>query len=133
MVWGGIGGVIGFLTSLSSSLLGVLMAGFVGFSCGRRAAAAEVGKRTGAISGLISGAVAAPAYVLGCSVGALVAARGLGSDRITRAVSDVVGMRVSPEVAWQLFLLGILFAAILQVGILLLASTAAGAWTVRGK
>ncbi|MDQ4127117.1 MAG: hypothetical protein M3151_04060, partial [Actinomycetota bacterium] len=49
LIWGGIGGVVGFLISLLGSLPGILVAGFVGYSCGRRAATA--GRWTGAVSG----------------------------------------------------------------------------------
>jgi hypothetical protein len=131
MVWGGIGAVVGFLTSLLGSLVGILVAGFVGASCGRRAAEAEIGKRVGALSGLVSGAVAAPAFVIGASAGALVAARGIGSPRIAAALSAVLGTQVTSEEAWQIFLLSIAVAALFQAVILILASTAAGAWATR--
>jgi hypothetical protein len=129
MVWGGIGGVVGFVASLLGSLVGILVAGFVGFACGRRAA--EAGRRAGALSGLVSGAVAAPAFVIGASAGALVAARGIGSSRIAATLSEVVGTRVSPDEAWRIFLLSIAVAAVLQAVVLILASTAAGAWATR--
>ena len=129
MVWGGIGGVVGFLTSLLGSLVGILVAGFVGFACGRRAA--EAGRRAGALSGLVSGAVAAPVFVIGASAGALVAAQGIGSSRIATTLSEVVGTRVSPDEAWRIFLLSIAVAAVFQAVILILASTAAGAWATR--
>ena len=129
MAWGGIGGVVGFLASLLGSLVGILVAGFVGFACGRRAA--ESGGRAGALSGLVSGAVAAPVFVIGASAGALVAARGIGASRIAATLSEVVGTRVSPDEAWQLFLLSIAVAAVFQAVVLILASTAAGAWATR--
>jgi hypothetical protein len=129
MAWGGIGGVVGFLASLLGSLVGILVAGFVGFACGRRAA--EAGGRAGALSGLVSGAVAAPVFVIGASAGALVAARGIGSSRIAATLSEVVGTRVSPDEAWQIFLLSIAVAAVFQAVVLILASTAAGAWATR--
>jgi hypothetical protein len=129
MAWGGIGGVVGFLASLLGSLVGILVAGFVGFACGRRAA--EAGGRAGALSGLVSGAVAAPVFVIGASAGALVAARGIGSSCIAANLSEVVGTRVSPDEAWQIFLLSIAVAAVFQAVVLILASTAAGAWATR--
>jgi hypothetical protein len=129
MVWGGIGGVVGFVASLLGSLVGILVAGFVGFACGRRAA--EAGRWAGALSGLVSGAVAAPAFVIGASAGALVAARGIGSSRIAATLSEVVGTRVSPDEAWRFFLLSIAVAAVFQAVVLILASTAAGAWATR--
>jgi hypothetical protein len=131
MVWGGIGAVVGFLTSLLGSLVGIVVAGFVGVACGRRAAAADAGKRTGALSGLLGGAIAAPAFVIGASAGALVAARGIGSSRIAETLSDVLGTQVSSQEAWQIFLLSIAVAAVFQAVVLILASTAAGAWTTR--
>ena len=129
MAWGGIGGVVGFLASLLGSLVGILVAGFVGLACGRRAA--EAGKRAGALSGLVAGAVAAPVFVIGASAGALVAARGIGSSRIAATLSEVVGTRVSPDEAWRIFLLSIAVAAVFQAVVLILASTAAGAWATR--
>ena len=126
MIWGGIGGVVGFLVSLLGSLVGILVAGFVGFSCGRRAA--EAGHSTGALSGLIGGAVAAPAYVLGSAAGSLVVVRSIGAARISATLSDMLGTRVSPDEAWLFFLLSLVLAAFLQATILILASTAAGAW-----
>ena len=132
MLWGGIGGLVGFLASLLGSLVGILVAGFVGVSCGRRAAEADAGRRTGALSGLIGGAVAAPVYVLGASAGALVAARGIGSARLAGMLSDMLGTPFSSAEAWRLFLLSLVLAGVLQAVVLVLASTAAGAW-VTGK
>jgi hypothetical protein len=131
MVWGGVGGVVGFLASLLGSLVGILVAGFVGFSCGRRAAEADGGRRVGALSGLVGGAVAAPVFVIGASAGALVAARGIGSSRIAATLSEVLGTRVSSDEAWRIFLLSIVVAAVFQAVILILVSTAAGAWATR--
>ena len=131
MVWGGIGGAVGFLASLLGSLAGILVAGFVGYACGRRAAEAGAPRRAGALSGLLGGAVAAPAFVIGASAGALVAARRIGSSRIAAALSDMLGMRISPEEAWRFFLLSLALAAIFQAVVLVLASTAAGAWALR--
>jgi len=131
MVWGGVGGVVGFLTSLLGSLVGILVAGFIGFSCGRRAAEVEAGRRTGALSGLVGGAVAAPAFVIGASIGALLAARAIGSPRIATTLSEMLGTRISSEEAWQFFLISLVLAAVFQAVVLVLASTAAGAWTSR--
>ena len=83
------------------------------------------------LSGLVSGAVAAPAFVIGASAGALVAARAIGSPRIAATLSEVLGTQVSSEEAWQLFLLSIVVAAVFQAVVLILASTAAGAWTTK--
>jgi hypothetical protein len=131
MVWGVVGGIVGFLVSLLGSLAGVVAAGFVGASCGRRAAEADAGRRAGALSGLVGGAVAAPVFVIGASAGALVAARGIGSVRIAATLSDVVGAQVTPEEAWRFFLLSLVLAALFQAVVLVLASTAAGAWATR--
>jgi hypothetical protein len=131
MTWGGIGAVVGFLTSLLGSLVGILVAGFVGASCGRRAAEAEVGRRPGALSGLVGGVVAAPAFVIGASAGALVAAREIGSPRIAEVLSEVLGTQVSSDEAWQVFLLSVVVAAVFQGVVLILTSVAAGAWATR--
>jgi hypothetical protein len=131
MIWGGIGGIVGFLVSLLGSLVGIVAAGFVGASCGRRAAEADADQRAGALSGLVGGAVAAPAFVIGASAGALVAARGIGSARLAATLSDVIGVQVTPEEAWRYFLLSLVLAAVLQAVVLVLASTAAGAWATR--
>ena len=133
MLWGGIGGLVGFLASLLGSLAGILVAGFVGVSCGRRAAEADAGRRTGGLSGLIGGAVATPVYVLGASAGALVAARGIGSARLAGMLSDMLGTPFTSGEAWRLFLLSLVLAGVLQAVVLVLASTAAGAWVTRRR
>jgi hypothetical protein len=133
MVWGGIGGVVGFLTSLLGSLVGIVVAGFVGLSCGRRAAQADAGRRSGALSGLVGGAVAAPAFVIGASAGALVAVRGIGSARLAGTLSEMLGAQISPDEAWRFFLLSLILAAVFQAVVLVLASTAAGAWAMRER
>jgi hypothetical protein len=133
MVWGGIGGAVGFVASLLGSLAGILVAGVVGVSCGRRAAEADAGRRTGALSGLLSGVVAAPVYVLGATAGAVVAARGIGSARLAAMLSEMLGTPFSSEEAWQLFLLSLILAAVFQVVVLVLASTATGAWVTRER
>ena len=130
LVWGGIGGVVGFLVSLLGSLAGILVSGFIGVYCGRRAARESEG-RAGVLAGLIGGAVAAPAFVLGASAGALIAARGLGAAGIAATFSEVTGTRISPDEAWQIYLLSIALSAVLQAGILVAASAAAGAWVAR--
>ncbi|MGI9049968.1 MAG: hypothetical protein ACR2GU_11470 [Rubrobacteraceae bacterium] len=130
MVWGGIGGVAGFLVSLLGSLLGILASGFIGVYCGRRAARTSE-ERAGALAGLVGGAIAAPPFVLGASAGALVAARGLGAARIAATFSEVTGTRISPQDAWEIYLISIALSAVLQAGILIAASAAAGAWVAR--
>ena len=85
------------------------------------------------LSGLVSGAVAAPAFVIGASAGALVAARAIGSPRIAATLSEVLGTQVSSEEAWQLFLLSIVVAAVFQAVVLILASTAAAPGRRRSK
>ena len=128
MIWGGIGGVVGFLVSLPGSLVGILVAGFFGFSCGRRAAVAG---RQGALSGLIGGAVAAPGYMLGSAIGALLAARLIGAAEIATTLSDVLGTQVSADEAWIYFLFSLVLSAVLEAVILVSVSSAAGAWTNR--
>jgi len=138
MRWGGIGGVVAFLVSLLGSVAGMVAAIFVGISCGRRAAAADapadaedVERRPGALSGLVGGAVAAPVFVFGAAAGALVAARGFGTARMAETLSEMLGASISPDQAWQLFLLSLVFSAVVQAAILITASTAAGAWATR--
>ena len=121
------------MASLLGSLAGILVAGVIGVSCGRRAAEADAGRRTGALSGLLSGVVAAPVYVLGASAGAVVAARGIGSARLATMLSEMLGTPFSSEEAWQLFLLSLILAAFFQVVVLVLASTATGAWVTRER
>lgn len=134
MVWGTLGGVIGFLVALiGGALAGILFSIFVGFSCGRRAAAAEAGKRSGASSGLIGGALATPIFVLGASAGSVVSARSVSTAEMANMISDMSGIEVSSQGAWQLFLLSLVFAAFIQALILILVATAAGAWTMRKK
>jgi hypothetical protein len=134
MVWGGIGGVVGFLTALiGGALAGVLISGFIGFSCGRRAAAAEAGSKSGALSGLIGGSLATPIFVVGASAGAAISARSVSTAEMANMISDMAGMEVTAEGAWQLFLLSLVFAAFVQALLLILVSTAAGAWAMRKK
>lgn len=133
MVWGGIGGVIGFLVSLLGSIAGIIFAGFVGFSCGRRAAVAEEGRRSGALAGLVGGAVAAPVFVLGATLGSAVAVQSMGTAEIATILSDMLGQEISADQAWQFFLLSLVVAAFIQAGLLILASAAAGAWAMRKK
>jgi ABC-type dipeptide/oligopeptide/nickel transport system permease component len=134
MIWGGIGGVVGFLTALiGGALAGVLISGFIGLSCGRRAAAAEAGKKSGALSGLIGGSLATPIFVLGASAGSVISARSVSTTEMADMISEMAGMQVSPEGAWQLFLLSLVLAAFVQALLLILASTATGAWAMRKK
>lgn len=133
MVWGGIGGLIGFLVSLLGSIAGIIFAGFVGFSCGRRAAVAEEGRRSGALAGLVGGAVAAPVFVLGATLGSAVAVQSMGTAEIATTLSDMLGQEISADQAWQFFLLSLVVAAFIQAGLLILASAAAGAWATRKK
>ncbi len=135
IVWGGIGGVVGFLVALiGGALAGVLLSGFIGFSCGRRAAAAETaGRKSGALAGLIGGSLAAPVFVLGASAGSVISARSINTTEMAGLISDMSGMEITPDGAWQLFLLSLILAAFVQALLLILVSTAAGAWAVRKK
>ena len=129
MIWGGIGGVVGFLVSLLGSLVGIVVAVFIGVSCGRRAAAAE--QRVGALSGLVGGAIAAPVYMVGSALGALIGGREIGAARMAATLSEWLGTKVSADEAWTFFLVSLALSAILEAAILILASTAAGAWAKR--
>lgn len=133
MRWGVIGGVVGFFLSLLGSLVGIVAAAFVGVACGRRSAAAVEGGSAGAgaLAGLVGGAVAAPVFVVGASAGAVVAGRSVEMARIAGMLSEMLGTSVSAEEAWRLFVLAVVFAAVLQVAVLILASVAAGAWARR--
>jgi hypothetical protein len=129
MVWGGIGGVVGLVVSLVGSLVGIVVAVFIGVACGRRAAAAE--QRAGAISGLVGGAVAAPVYALGSTIGALFAAREIGAVRLAATLSELLGSKVSADEAWTFFLVSLVLSAVIEITLLVLAATAAGAWAKR--
>jgi hypothetical protein len=129
MVWGGIGGVVGLVVSLLGSLVGILVAVFIGVSCGRRAAAAE--QRAGALSGLVGGTVAAPVYALGSTIGALFAAREIGAGRLAATLSELLGSNVSAHEAWTFFLVSLVLSAVIEITLLVLAATAAGAWAKR--
>lgn len=133
MRWGIIGGVVGFFLSLLGSLVGIVVAAFVGVACGRRSAATAEGGSAGAgaLAGLVGGAVAAPVFVVGASAGAVVAGRSVEMARVSAMLSEMLGTAISAEEAWRLFVLAVVFAAVLQVAVLILASVAAGAWTRR--
>jgi hypothetical protein len=133
MAWGGIGGVVGFLASLLGPLGGIIAAGFVGVACGRRAAAAsdEATPGGGAIAGLVGGAVAAPVFAVGAATGAVIAIRRVGSETAAASLQEMVGTDISPEQAWQLYLLSLLLAALIQVFLLAMAAIAAGALALR--
>lgn len=128
--WGGIGGIAGFLIALFGSLAALMASGFIGVWCGRRAAETSEGL-PGVLAGLVGGAVTAPVFALGAAAGALVAARGYGSERIAAMLSDILGSEVTSGEAWQMFLVSIFIAAVLQAVVLVAASTAAGAWATR--
>src|SRR5215212_1262538 len=109
--------------------VGMIWGGIGGFSCGRRAAVA--GNRAGALSGLVGGAVAAPVYVLGSTLGALLAARQIGTAGIATTLSDMLDTQISADEAWIYFLFSLILSAILEAAILILVSSAAGAWAKR--
>ena len=115
------------------SITGIIFAGFVGFSCGRRAAVAEDGCRSGALAGLIGGAVAAPMFVVGATLGSAVAVQSMGTAEIATILSDMLGQEISADQAWQFFLLSLVVAAFIQAGLLILVSAAAGAWAMRKR
>lgn len=135
MVWGGIGGVVGFVISLLGPLAGLFAAGFVGSSCGRRCAGVS-GEGTasgGALAGLVGGVVAAPVFAIGAAAGAVVAARRMGAETIALTLENVVGAPVSTEDAWRLYLLSLVFAAVIQVSFLLAVAAISGGLAGRKK
>lgn len=135
MTWGGVGGVVGFASCLLGSVVGILVAGFVGWACGKRAAKAGAGETSGAgaLAGLIGGTIAAPVFVVGASAGAIVAGRAVEMRQMSAMLSDMLATSISPEEAWRLFLLAVVVAAVLQVAVLVSTSVAAGAWASRKR
>lgn len=133
MAWGGIGGVVGFLASLFGPLGGVVAAGFLGAACGRRAARAsrEETPPGGALAGLVGGAVAAPVFAVGAAAGGVIAIRRIGAESAAVALGEVMGTGISPEEAWRLYLIGLAFAAVVQIALFAGAATAAGALASR--
>ncbi len=130
LIWGGVGGVAGFLASLlAASIGGILAAVVIGIFCGRRAAVAA--GRRGGISGLIGGAVASPVFAVGASAGVLVVAQELGMEEISSTLENVLGVAVSNEEAWQIFLAGVLLTAVFQCALLILTSVVAGSRALR--
>ena len=79
------------------------------------------------------GAVAAPVYVLGSALGALLAARLIWAAEIAATLSEVLGNKVSADLAWTYFLFSLVLSAILEAAILISASSAAGAWAHRAN
>jgi hypothetical protein len=128
-----IGGLIGFAASLLGSLLGVLAAPFVGVACGRRSAERGTEGRAsrGALAGLVGGAVATPVFLIGSAAGALVTWQTVGGEEFSRVLDETVGVSVTASEAWTLYLLSLVFAAVLQAFLLILASVVAGA--LRGR
>ncbi len=134
MTWGGVGGMVGFAVSLLGPLAGILVAGFVGAACGRRSARASGGEPLdGALAGLLGGVVAAPVFAVGAAAGAVLAIRRVGAESAAATLGEIMGTRVSPEEAWQLYLLGLAFAAAVQISLVVLAATAAGALALRKR
>lgn len=132
MTWGGLGGLIGFASSLLGPLVGVVAAGFVGVACGRRSArAAGEEPLDGALAGLLGGIVAAPVFAVGAAAGAVLAMRRIGTDNAAATLGDIMGTSISPDEAWQLYLLGLAFAAAIQFSLVVIAATAAGALALR--
>ncbi len=133
VIWGCIGAVLGFCVSLLGSLAGMVAATFIGVSLGRRAADADGEDKSGALAGLVGGAIAAPAVVVGATAGALVSVRSVNLESIAVQVSGMIEATVTPDEAWRLILLAIAVAAVVQIILLIGASTAAGAWTARKR
>jgi len=132
MTWGALGGLIGFAASLLGPLVGIVAAGFVGAACGRRSARASGEEPLdGALAGLLGGVVAAPVFAVGAAAGAVLAIRRIGTESAAATLGEIMGTSFSPEEAWQLYLLGIALAAAVQVSLVVLAATAAGALALR--
>ena len=129
--WGSIGGVLGLAFSVLGSLAGIVVAGFVGIACGRRAADAEAGRKSGALAGLVGGAIAAPVFVLGAATGGFAVGQMVGAEEISAVLSETVGMDIPPDQAWTIFIASLIVAALIQATILILASVGAGAWRAR--
>ena len=118
MVWGGIGGVVGFLVSLLGSLVGIVVAGFIGFSCGRRAAVA--GKVGPARSpGWSAGPSPRPCTCSGPRSGRSWRRARSGPPGIAATLSDVLGTQVSADEAWIYFLFSLVLSAILEAAVLI--------------
>lgn len=130
MVWGGIGGVVGFLASLFGPPIGLVVGGFVGYLCGRRAAMADP-ERPGALSGLIGGSIAVPVFVLGACTGALVNVRITGFSSLAEGLRSVSGAEISSDQAWRLYLVTVVLIAVFQTAIFVAAATSAGALAKR--
>ena len=50
---------------------------------------------------------------------------------MAETLSEMLGTRITPDQAWQLFLLSLVFSAVVQAAILVGVATAAGAWVAR--
>jgi len=133
VTWGGIGAVLGFCVSLLGSLAGMVAATFIGVSVGRRAADADGEDKSGALAGLVGGAIAAPAVVVGATAGALVSVRSVNLESIAVEVSGMLGATVTTDETWRLILLAVAIAAVFQIILLIGASTAAGAWAAKKR
>lgn len=129
--WGSIGGILGLVFSVLGSLAAIVVAGFVGVACGRRAADVEAGQRSGAMAGLVGGAIAAPVFVLGAATGGFAVGQMVGAEEISAVLSETVSMDIPPDEAWMIFIASLFVAALVQATILILASVAAGAWRAR--
>ena len=124
--------MLGLVFSVLGSLAGIVVAAIVGISCGRRAAEAEAGQRSGALAGLVGGSIAAPVLVLGAATGGFAAGRLVGAEQISSTLTDTMGMDIPPDQAWTIYVASLFVAAVIQAAILIGASVAAGAWSTRG-
>ena len=70
-------------------------------------------------------------YAIGSTLGALLTGREIGASMMATSLSDMLGTQISADEAWTLFLVGLVLSAILEVTLLVAASTAAGAWSKR--
>jgi hypothetical protein len=70
-------------------------------------------------------------YALGSTIGALFAAREIGALRLAATLSELLGSKVSADEAWTFFLVSLVLSALIEITLLVLAATAAGAWAKR--
>jgi hypothetical protein len=133
--WGAIGGIAGFFSGLLGALSAMLIAGFIGYYCGKRASATVAERRSGkgAFAGFLAGCIAAPVFLVGAAVGAIVSAQSVGMDQFARSLSEFefLGGGITPEEAWLYFLLSLIFGAFAQAAVLVSFAVLGGAWTIR--
>lgn len=120
MVWGVIGGVAGFAASVIFPFLGGLLAAvLVGVACGRRSAGS--GEEGAGLGGLVSGALAAPVFVLGAAAGTLLITQQVPMEDLASTASGA-GVSFTGQEAWQVLLVATVAVALLQAAALILTA-----------